>query len=549
MPFMAVFGTYLMNSQESNIILLVMLFLIIAYVITIVYLGNRVSKNTYPIAIIMIGISLLLMHTLTSSYLIGRDIHIEYYVFRLTTNNLHWDISNYWHAYNACLSITILPTIYKFLLGVDGLYIFKIVYPLLGAITPLICYIIFKKYINEKYAFLASFFFMAQVPFRCDLQSATRTEFAMLFFALAILVFFDDETDKLNKKILFLIFMFAMVVSHYSTSYIFFIMVFVIWLDAISIKKISKSNRNHVTATIVILLFAIIFFWYGQVTLTPFNDVTHYVQNTFINLGNFFVDDMRAQSATAVLGQGVKGISRWIVLVVQDTTIAFITIGLFGLIGTYKETKFERDYILLMLISWGLMAAMLIVPYLSTGYGVYRTYQMGLIILAPMFVIGGDTIFRYINLRKFSLLAILIVLILQFFCATYVIDQVFGNPNSEDLNREGDKYGEYYIYDSEIAGARWLNEHGTANPTIHTDARGYTRILMVYDTMPHLNKKFFEKNKTIKNGYIYLRYINIVNGKIYPTDNYADISNITEYSHLFIGKSKIYNNGGSEVYI
>ena len=545
-PFMAVLGTYLMNTQGNNTILLALLFLIPAYVVTVVILRDRTPKSTYPMAIIMMGLSLLLMHALTSNYLNGRDIHLEYYVFRLTTNNLHWDILNYQHAYNACLSVAILPTIYKLLLGMEGLYIFKTVYPLLGAVTPLVCYTIFKKNIGEKYAFLASFFFMAQTPFIYTLQSAARTELAMLFFALAIMVFFDDEISKLNKKILFLIFMFAVVVSHYSTAYIFFIMIFVLWLG--SIKKISRFNKNHITATIVVLLFAVIFFWYSQVTITPFISATQFVGNTFTNLGSFFVDEMRAQSGTAIFGHGVKGISRWIVLIVQNITIAFITIGLFSLIRKYKETKFEREYVLLMLISFGLMAAMVIVPYVSTAYGVYRTYQLGLILLAPMFVIGGTTIFRYINLRRFSLLVLIIVLISQFFCATYVIDQAFGIPLSEDLNRAGDRYGEYHIFDSEIIGARWLSKHGT-DSVICSDFIGYTRILTAYDTKPDIRRKFFEKNETIKNGYIYLRHTNIINGRIYPTSYYTDISNITKYSHLFVGKSKVYNNGGSEVYI
>ena len=52
--------------------------------------------------------------------------------------------------------------------------------------------------------------------------------------------------------------------------------------------------------------------------------------------------------------------------------------------------------------------------------------------------------------------------------------------------------------------------------------------------------------KEIEEGYIYLRYTNVVGSKL--MDNQHQGHNLTEYSHLFIGKSKIYNNGGSEVY-
>ena len=48
-------------------------------------------------------------------------------------------------------------------------------------------------------------------------------------------------------------------------------------------------------------------------------------------------------------------------------------------------------------------------------------------------------------------------------------------------------------------------------------------------------------------GYIYLRYYNVVNGKL-MTRCYAKTYNLTEYDDVFIGREKIYNNGGAEVY-
>ena len=48
------------------------------------------------------------------------------------------------------------------------------------------------------------------------------------------------------------------------------------------------------------------------------------------------------------------------------------------------------------------------------------------------------------------------------------------------------------------------------------------------------------------NGYIYLRYYNVVDGKL--VDRQCEEHNMTEYRDKFVGKSKIYNNGGSEVW-
>jgi len=62
---------------------LIMLFLIPAYLIVIAYLKDKIHPVTYPIALFMIGLGLILMYALTSAHIIGRDVHQEYYFFQI----------------------------------------------------------------------------------------------------------------------------------------------------------------------------------------------------------------------------------------------------------------------------------------------------------------------------------------------------------------------------------------------------------------------------------------------------------------------------------
>jgi len=107
-PLIAVLGTYLMNTSQNNILLMVMLFLIPVYLVIVTYLKDRIHPATYPVALLMIGLGLIFMHALTSVYVIGRDVHQEFGIFQLTLSNFHWDIYDLYTPYNACLSITIL---------------------------------------------------------------------------------------------------------------------------------------------------------------------------------------------------------------------------------------------------------------------------------------------------------------------------------------------------------------------------------------------------------------------------------------------------------
>jgi uncharacterized membrane protein len=54
------------------------------------------------------------------------------------------------------------------------------------------------------------------------------------------------------------------------------------------------------------------------------------------------------------------------------------------------------------------------------------------------------------------------------------------------------------------------------------------------------------KDKKIEEGYIYLRYYNVVDGKLLDWQN--EKHNMTEYQDKFVGKSKIYSTGGSEIW-
>ena len=118
-PFMAVFGTHLMNTHGNNIILLEMLFLIPAYVVFVCFFNQKFSKRLYPVVIFLISISLLLLMSLRSNHIIiSSDTGRALYFFRTTLSNLHWSIIGH-QTLNACLSISILPTIYQSILRVN----------------------------------------------------------------------------------------------------------------------------------------------------------------------------------------------------------------------------------------------------------------------------------------------------------------------------------------------------------------------------------------------------------------------------------------------
>ena len=454
-PALSIFGMHVMNTTDNNIILMFLLFLIPVYVVFVCFFNQRFSKRLYPAVIFSISLSLLLLVSLRSNHiLIGSDTGRELYFFRTTLSNLRWSIIGH-STFDACLSISILPVIYQSILRVNEEYLFKILYSLIFSISPLAIYILSKKYIGSLYAFLASFFFMSQMTFLWT-PSEVRTNTAILFCLLAIMTLFNDNISKVNKKILFIIFLASVTVSHYSTTYIFFFLLLLTWFGVQILQKIASYKRKSVmlserqsveegnspllrngstfesgdvvsrttdlkspqlrkgvTITVITLFFTIIFFWYSQLTETAFSAGVGFIQRTFLNLNEFFLWESRQSGLPALFGKGGRGILHTdapVKIEFYTTWMTFILMGIgvvsmlyryrkmLSPVGTinskskFLKTEFETEYVAMAIGCLALLIVMIALPFVSKGYDIQRLYLQMVIVLSLCFVLGGITL-------------------------------------------------------------------------------------------------------------------------------------------------------------
>ena len=548
-PFMAIIGTYLMNTTQNNIILLAMLLLIPVYIVALAILRDKISGATYPFAIWTISLSLLLMHGLTSSYIMGRDVHSEFYCFQLVISSLHWNIYDYYNAYNACLSITILPVIYNVLSGMSDQYVFKLIYGVIGSVIPLVVYAVSKKYLSNRYSFFAALLFTFQIFF-VYLLGAVRQEIAMFFFFLAIMIIFDFKMDKLPRKFLFIIFMFSLVVSHYTTAYAAFVIIVPILMVPF-FKGLFKDRKIVLTNFDIILIsFAFILIWYLLVARVQFEAGAHVISAT-VSTATGGSNYGRGDYVLGILGIVLKSVPNTISVVVHDLIFATIMVGIVTLIWKYKEfkDKFETEFLVGIAISIILLIAFVLLPYISIAYDASRLFFQLLIFLAPVFIIGAIAIAKLIRKPKGDIFIILLLLISIFSCATYLQYHFLGMPYSPDYDSNGIVRGDQYIYTSELTGINWLKENKLDNLTIYSDNRELSRFNMSGLKNSNINPDFFQLNKTINSGYIYLGYVNVNEQKVVDISSDISVSDMKNYSNLFIGKYRIYDNGGSQIWM
>ncbi|GHO98526.1 hypothetical protein KSF_085740 [Reticulibacter mediterranei] len=240
LPLLAAEGAILLNNGESNMLTLILLGTIACYSLLLVLLRHKIPLSLYPFTLFFIGMALLFTTSLRSWYISGHDIEREMYVFQLTNTHHFWNMAWYRDAYNACLSITILPTILTNLLPLQDMYVFKVIFQIIFAFAPVAVFFIINTYTKPVIAFLSAFFFLSFPTFFNDMPMLNRQEIGFLFFGLALYMmvkrnwkrqFYVRETvlvEELSlpmRRILFGICILGVVVSHYSTNFVDVILV------------------------------------------------------------------------------------------------------------------------------------------------------------------------------------------------------------------------------------------------------------------------------------------------------------------------------------
>jgi uncharacterized membrane protein len=589
-PLLAILGMRIMNNSNNNIMLMALLGLISSYVVFISVNHNVIPEKIYPPMIFLIGIAVILLLALRSNYLIGVDIHSEYYIFQQTLENGRWQIiSN--NTLASCLSISVLPVVYQSFLHINSVYLFKLLYPLLFSISPLVIYLIAKKYLNSFYSFLASIFFIAQYYF-INAEFSPRTVIAILFFAMAFLVLFANELTARNKYILFIIFAASCIVSHYSTTYIFFIILVLTWILTRILPRISnllrkpdaaitnKSNVNNINVHLgiwprskqfitfipVAIVFIMLFIWYSMVTGPAFKSGVGFFSQTFNSLQNFFdMGNRGASSAALGVGFFAKTIPQQINFVVSWLTVIFILFGLSAVI--YKNSRFhfldtkyqsvglpviDMEYFSVSIVCCLILGISLALPYIFIGYDLNRTYTLMITILSSFFITGGIFISDIIH-NKFKYLAIIIVLIPYFLINTGFMYQIFGNPQQIILNSTGTDYDLYYFHDQELFAGNWLDNNRVLTSPIYTDFSGVNRLIsgtnISNNSILVISNYLNEQNPLV--GYIYLGYNAVVDGNLDLLNNVTELSNevsVNPYLGKIDNNDKIYSNGGTNIW-
>ncbi len=98
---LSILGAIRLNNGGSDILTMIMLGGMGAYILVLIHYNQECDENTLPTAIFFMALSLLLMTSFRGWFVTGHDIQTETQFFELAKNSGFWNISATSDAYNA----------------------------------------------------------------------------------------------------------------------------------------------------------------------------------------------------------------------------------------------------------------------------------------------------------------------------------------------------------------------------------------------------------------------------------------------------------------
>lgn len=225
----AIVGALRLNNDLGGNVTLFNLYSMAALMAVLAIANRRIRTGALTGVLYLQSLALLLMTSLRGWDIVGHDIQREFNVFQMTRVPGVWSIDYLQDAYNACMSITILPTMLAELLTIPDVYIYKILFQVIFALVPILSFIVISRFFPQFIALLATFLIVSFPTFFTDMSMLNRQEIAFLMFMLLVSIILDKQMTSKMRSLLIIFFGVGIILSHYSTTYIVIIFLMTAW--------------------------------------------------------------------------------------------------------------------------------------------------------------------------------------------------------------------------------------------------------------------------------------------------------------------------------
>jgi uncharacterized membrane protein len=441
--------------------------------------------------------------------------------------------------YLSCLGVTVFPGIFSVVSGMDLVTVFKFCLSAIVCLKPILVYLNVREVFGRRELAALSAILYSQLYF-VFYSFNTRDSIATVFLLCALLVFFK-LIRKQRKAFLPLLcmFIFGIVVSHYTIAYFSNIILLVFILTLYVASKLGKKGLNllrinlrkphvgaHLAGYACVFCVILSLAWFSFVPTSPF----------FQHLQSM------AHSFTPSIPQPARGMQTGYIVqsplgpLVENWFRFEVVLALVGFLFLAFAVK-KSLRMLLWLSAGGLFfVGFLIsfVPYAWSAFGEFtRVYRMGFPFLSVFIA------FILIKLDKKSKGAVLILFLLLNLPMNMLLPihyrYVLYHPEesvSPDL-----AVTQAYVTEAEFEMSKWIRNYVRTTTPISVDQRGYY-------SMYYTNNELYLCVDTLdfKSEYLVLHHFAIKYGLWVPYGMGVTQSNQTR--SLIDSNNVIFNDGG-----
>jgi hypothetical protein len=558
--------------------------------------AQRMSRVQLGVLVYAIALAAVWSFSLRGRFVYGFDITSEYHVITSTYGAGVWHRSHSGDAYGAMLSLTILAPMLHVLSGASILVLLKAVYPALLALVPLAVFLMASRLVPRVGAFAAAAFVLASPYFFQQMPGIARQEIALVLFVALVHTAIDWRLPRRQACALAVLLALALVVSHYSTTYLAIAMLSGTLVLHAPLSRVRPALRSGaVLGLAFVALTSGAGLWYVAITNSASNveDVTAgFRKNGFALLPNTrpgeslmssYLDgnvvrkssarayeqlitreyaktrasyvrplpvanaqriaDARTSdpSVSAPAVNGVLGTAQ--VLISQIGNLAAVFFALVLLL----RRRSGRQLRLIALLGVSLFMALAFVRLSGTAANAYNPERAFVQSMVPLAICVGWGVswFAHFRFGRVASALAALALLLLFVSGSGLRAAIAGGRAPVNLAQRGEDFDRFYVSATERASARWfgLAPHGAL---LYADRYGVLRVIgttgreggLLHDVVPTVLDR---------HAWVYASNANVAGRARGQTQN---ASALYTWPSAYLDRyyKTVYTNGGSKVY-
>ncbi len=600
LPLLAAAGALRLNSDRGSTLAVVALGACVLVAVAVLAAADQLGTSLVAVALYATGLAMEWSFSLRGASVYGFDISDEYYILQHAVASGAWHPAHPGDPFAAMLSTTVLPAELHAVTGVPALLVFKVVYPAISALFPVAVFYLGRRVLSPRWAFAAGALIVAQSAFGQELPAIARQEIALVFFAAVVSAVLDSTLRRRVQCPLVLAFALALVVSHYSTTYVTITLlglaVVLQWVTS-WFRPVARGSWGMATALVAAAIGAVI--WYGPVTHS-YGNVSNLVQAVqsqgadflpnrsqegllaaYLD-GNTVTPISAGQYARLVQGDyaknkpyvrpvkdagrpayALRGSStptppvKWPLayqafgvaqVLAQQLLYLLGAVGALVLVVRRTVPVIARQIGLLTAATLLFLAAIRVSGTLATFYNADRALLQAMAFLAIPVGWCLQAVAGQRKLRRACATAAAAALVAVIFATgNGLVGAVVGGGTATNLANSGEDYEQFYVTDPELAAAAWLGAQAAPGQLVYADEYGQLPLVSVTGISSGLLLDITPETLS-GDAWVYASRTNVIDGRARASYDGHSVSYVFPSGFLNANYDLVYTNGTSEVY-